>query len=177
MQHIAPQCTHRCSKCFCTVNLLLFFRWNIQPENCWLIFILKCRAASVWAFFQSNLKVHLIAFGDKTNWQDLVKSLFSKKEQDKFRCLADDLWKTHNLLFMRHYNECVITLHMIFYIFRPTLRPRLLSQSDISSDSDSGQGGKPLIEKEEKVKNSSWIAFLKFQHLTSSTCTMSRVIG
>merc|ERR1711974_14746 len=32
----------------------------------------------------------------------------------------------------------------------PTLRPRLLSQSDISSDSDSGQGGKPLIEKEEK---------------------------
>merc|ERR1712223_801890 len=32
----------------------------------------------------------------------------------------------------------------------PTLRPRLLSQSDISSDSDSGQGGKPLIEKEDK---------------------------
>ena len=36
-------------------------------------------------------------------------------------------------------------------MLRATLRPRLLSQSDISSDSDSGQGGKPLIEKEEKV--------------------------
>ena len=57
----------------------------------------------------------------------------------------------------------VLLLYTWFFsIFRPTLRPRLLSQSDISSDSDSGQGGKPLIEKEEKVKSESWIASIQW---------------
>ena len=138
MQHIAPQCTHRCSKCFCTVNLLLFFRWNIQPENCWLIFISKCRATSVWACFQSNLKVHLLE-----TKLDLVKILFSKKEQDKFRCLADDLWKTHILFFMRHYNECVISLHMIFFTFLDRLYVRASSPKVTS----------PLIQTQGKEGN------------------------
>ena len=44
----------------------------------------------------------------------------------------------------------------------PPLRPRLLSRSDISSDSDSGQGGKPLIEKEEKVQSILLIASAEF---------------
>merc|ERR1712192_70399 len=33
----------------------------------------------------------------------------------------------------------------------PPLRPRLLSRSDISSDSDSDQGGKPLLRRKKRV--------------------------
>ena len=102
MPHIASQSTHRCSKCFCTLSLLQFFWWNIQLENCWLKFILKCRAASVWACFQANLKVHIDCF-----WRRNKLARFSKgSSQSK---------QTWQMIFERLtlYSSCDIALNVL----------------------------------------------------------------
>ena len=161
--------------------------------------ILKCRTASAWACLQYMIIdwheqiniwltrcqsiIDLHNFNKKSLFQSHHYRLKPVVQIDFYKVGANSEFRFQLLWKESPFPMDQLLLLLLLLIFsRPTLRPRLLSQSDISSDSDSGQGGKPLIEKEEKVKKVQTCKKEKKvkKHIVPvsfSDCTMSRVIG